>query len=61
MEAEQQALLAQTQNQLNSFIASKEAEAAQQCNALKFSIEQRLKSTESKVREIAEHCKQDLP
>ena len=61
MEAEQQALLAQTQNQLNSFIASKEAEAAQQCNALKSSIEQRLKSTESKVREIAEHCKRDLP
>ena len=54
MEAEQQALLAQTQNQLSSFIASKEAEAAQQCNALKSSIEQRLKSTESKVREIAE-------
>ena len=54
MEAEQQALLAQTQNQLNSFIASKEAEAAQQCNALKSSIEQRLKSKESKIKEIAE-------
>ena len=54
MEAEQQALLAQTQNQLSSFIASKEAEAAQQCNALKSSIEQRLKSKESKIKEIAE-------
>ena len=54
MQKEQQALLAQTQNQLNSFIASKEAEAEQKCNALKSSIEQRLKSTESKVREIAE-------
>ena len=54
MEAEQQGLHAQTQNQLKSFIASKEAEAEQKCNALKSSIEQRLKSTESKIKQIAE-------